>query len=91
MSLRNTEAWDAYLLPGIVKWGDSHIAAGRTCGHAQALCCHALQEGLETPFSRTLAMAGSLEGPETPHSVDSMVRSLFWHPHMREPDTACIA
>lgn len=32
------------------------------------------QEGMDTPFSKILTMAGSLEGPETPHSVDSMVR-----------------
>ena len=34
------------------------------------------EQGLETPFSKTLAMAGSLEGPETPNSVDSTVRCL---------------
>ena len=36
----------------------------------------AQEQGLETPFSKTLAMAGSLEGPETPNSVDSTVRCL---------------
>ncbi len=29
---------------------------------------------METPFSKTLATVGSLEGPETPNSADSMVR-----------------
>ena len=29
---------------------------------------------MDTPFSKTLAMAGSLEGPETPISTDSTVR-----------------
>ena len=32
---------------------------------------------MDTPFSKTLAMAGSLEGPETPISTDSTVRPSF--------------
>ena len=38
------------------------------------LCCCPVQGDMETPFSKTLATVGSLEGPETPNSADSMVR-----------------
>ena len=32
---------------------------------------------MDTPFSKTLAGAASLEGPETPNSVDSTVSLLL--------------
>lgn len=65
--------------------------AGQPCcwqesyGCGRLLSCGIVQGDLDTPFGKALAPAGSLEGPDTPDSVDSMVRCLFWVTHALPP------
>ena len=78
------------LLPWLLKVAGQPCCWQEVRGRFQPLSCLPVQGDVETPFSKTLATVGSLEGPETPNSVESMVRSPIHNTCMHRT-SACTA